>query len=219
METVTDPVVLCINWSCGWVLMLLFRDCLPWKWQESLVLCLWNMTVYGLRFTWYICCRKWLCKSRMLVCNCYLYLFTVQAKRKPLSFQHEVFNNLLLWSLDPLFENNENTMTNRWDQPPENWDKLLQSCESLERFLEFKNTSRQLDAETGVLAINNVSVDCFGALENIGEGNLSTMDQYFVPLSLIERWGSAMGILVIFASFKILSTSHIPLFLFYILFV
>ncbi|KAJ6743663.1 TRNA (CYTOSINE(38)-C(5))-METHYLTRANSFERASE [Salix viminalis] len=115
------------------------------------------------------------------------------AKRKPLSFQHGVCNNKLLWSPSPLFEHNENTVSDGWDQPPSNWDTLIHSCEPIERFLEFKSSSDQV---TGT----DVSADCSGALENIDERNLNTMSQYVVPLSLIERWESAMGILVTFAS-------------------
>ncbi|KAJ6330040.1 hypothetical protein OIU76_008800 [Salix suchowensis] len=116
------------------------------------------------------------------------------AKRKPLSFQHGVCNNKLLWSPSPLFEHNENTVSDGWDQPPSNWDTLIHSCEPIERFLEFKSSSDQV---TGT----DVSADCSGALENIDERNLNTKSQYVVPLSLIERWESAMGILCYFCFF------------------
>uniref|UniRef100_A0A6M2F9Y8 Uncharacterized protein n=1 Tax=Populus davidiana TaxID=266767 RepID=A0A6M2F9Y8_9ROSI len=112
------------------------------------------------------------------------------AKRKPLSFQHEVCNNKLLWSPSPLFEHNENNLTDGWDQPPVNWDTLIHSCEPVERFLEFKSSSNRVTGGTGT----DVSADCSGALENIDERNLNTMSQYIVPLSLIERWESAMDI-------------------------
>lgn len=112
------------------------------------------------------------------------------AKRKPLSFHHEVCNNKLLWSPSPLFEHNENNVTDGWDQPPVNWDTLIHSCEPVERFLEFKSSSNRVTGGTGT----DVSADCSGALENIDERNLNTMSQYIVPLSLIERWESAMDI-------------------------
>ncbi|OAY27355.1 tRNA (cytosine(38)-C(5))-methyltransferase 2 isoform X1 [Manihot esculenta] len=102
------------------------------------------------------------------------------AKRKPLSFQFKVFNNQLLYSLGPLLGQNENTLIDGFDQAPENWDKLLQSCEPVESFLEFKNSSDQADEEN---------------LENIAEGNLIKMEKFFVPSCLIDRWGSAMDII------------------------
>ncbi|XP_050230974.1 tRNA (cytosine(38)-C(5))-methyltransferase 2 [Mercurialis annua] len=105
------------------------------------------------------------------------------AKRKPLSFKHAVFNSQLLWSAEPLVAYFDGAVTDGHDQPPENWDKLLQSCEPLESFLEFKNSSNQLNTEIE-----------FGNLENTYERNMSTMDQYYVPSNLIERWGSAMDI-------------------------
>lgn len=82
------------------------------------------------------------------------------------------------------------------DQTQESLNKLIQSCEPIERFLELKSPSQQpgssfLDA-TGALA------DDFGALEQDGKSDgddVSSLKQYFVPLNLIERWGSAMGIL------------------------
>ncbi|XP_012076609.1 tRNA (cytosine(38)-C(5))-methyltransferase 2 isoform X1 [Jatropha curcas] len=116
------------------------------------------------------------------------------AKRKPFSFQHNVYDNQLLYSLGPLFEHDGKTVVDASDQPPENWDKLLLSCEPVENFLEFKNSSNQVDAQTGLVAITKVSGDCSQGLENIGEGDLCTMEQYFVPSSLIERWGTAMDI-------------------------
>ncbi|XP_057985628.1 tRNA (cytosine(38)-C(5))-methyltransferase 2 isoform X2 [Hevea brasiliensis] len=112
------------------------------------------------------------------------------AKRKPLSFQHKVFDNQLLYSLGPLLGQNVNTVIDGFDQAPENWDKLLQSCEPVENFLEFKNSSDQVNAETDFVAIPNVS----GDLENIADENLIAMEQYFVPSCLIDRWGSAMDI-------------------------
>lgn len=111
----------------------------------------------------------------------------MQAKRKPLSFQFKVFNNQLLYSLGPLLGQNENTLIDGFDQAPENWDKLLQSCEPVESFLEFKNSSDQADEEN---------------LENIAEGNLIKMEKFFVPSCLIDRWGSAMGILYFCFFFK-----------------
>lgn len=81
------------------------------------------------------------------------------------------------------------------DEPQGSLDKLLESCEPIERFLEFKNCRDQpnfVDSTT-------VSTDTIGVLEKDEENGCctSTLDQYSVPSSLIERWGSAMGILVL----------------------
>lgn len=93
-----------------------------------------------------------------------------------------------------------------------NWDTLIHSCEPVERFLEFKSSSNRVTGGTGT----DVSADCSGALENIDERNLNTMSQYIVPLSLIERWESAMGILVIFAALYFLHFKFTPSILFVI---
>ena len=88
-------------------------------------------------------------------------------------------------------------MANEHDQSQENWDKLLQSCEPVQKFLEFENHSNQSDTESGCLDTTHVSTEAFGDLEKNDKGNGldgSSLD-YLVPLSLIERWGNVMGIL------------------------
>jgi len=92
-------------------------------------------------------------------------------------------------------------VANEHDQSQENWDRLLQSCEPVQKFLEFENHSNQSDNKSGCLDTTHVSTGAFGDLEKNDKGNElvgSSLDQYFVPLSLIERWGSAMGILNFF---------------------
>lgn len=88
------------------------------------------------------------------------------------------------------------------DQSQESCDELLQSCEPVEKFLEFKNHSDQMDIESGLLDTTIVPIDAYGALEkndNANGCNDISLNQYLVPLSLIERWGSAMGILNFFS--------------------
>lgn len=116
----------------------------------------------------------------------------MQAKRKPLSFHNPQFNQQLLWAPGPLYGHDENTAISENDQSPENLDKLLQACEPVESFLEFKNFFNQLELESSSL---NVSSGVSEASEKTILGSLS---QYTVPLSLIERWGNAMGILRLF---------------------
>ncbi|KAL5559298.1 hypothetical protein UlMin_035509 [Ulmus minor] len=102
------------------------------------------------------------------------------AKRKPFSFQNQLFDYKLLWSPNPLFGHADKTVFYEHELFQENLDKLVQSCEPLECFID----------------TTSVSVDDFGAQED-GKGNghdISSLEQYFVPLNLIERWGSAMDI-------------------------
>lgn len=128
--------------------------------------------------------------------------FTLQAKRKPSSFQNQLLNNRLLWSPSPLFGHDDNTVAIEHDQSQESWNKLLESCEPVEKFLEFKNHSDQMNTESGFLDTTIVPIDAYGALEkndNANGHNDISLNQYLVPLSLIERWGSAMGILNLFS--------------------
>ncbi|KAH7524699.1 hypothetical protein FEM48_Zijuj06G0147300 [Ziziphus jujuba var. spinosa] len=114
------------------------------------------------------------------------------AKRKPSLFHNQLLNNKLVWSPCPLFGSaDRESVLFEHDQPQESFDKLLQSCEPIERFLEFKNADLQPGDTT------SVSTFAAGGLEKDNEGSecdINSLDQYFVPLSLIERWGSAMDI-------------------------
>ncbi|RVX19516.1 DNA (cytosine-5)-methyltransferase [Vitis vinifera] len=119
------------------------------------------------------------------------------AKRKPSSFENQLFNNQLLSTPSPLFGHEDDSLIDEHDQSEKIWDKLLQSCEPVERFLEFKNTINPLETESSYLETLSVSTDASGELENNerDRSDSNSWDQFSVPLSLIERWGSAMGIL------------------------
>lgn len=137
--------------------------------------------------------------------------FTLQAKRKPSSFQNQLLNNRLLWSPSPLFGCDDNTLAIEHDQSQESWDKLLQSCEPVEKFLEFKNHSDQMVTESVFLGTTIVPIDAYGALEkndNANSHNEDSLNQYLVPLSLIERWGNVMGILNFFSLSLLTSPIH-----------
>ncbi|XP_062006035.1 tRNA (cytosine(38)-C(5))-methyltransferase 2-like [Rosa rugosa] len=116
------------------------------------------------------------------------------AKRKPSTFHSQLFNNQLLWSPKPLFghTNADDKVFCELDEPQGSLDKLLESCEPIEIFLEFKNCRDQLN-----FVDTNVYTDTIGVLEKDEENGCctSTLDQYSVPSSLIERWGSAMGVI------------------------
>lgn len=118
------------------------------------------------------------------------------AKRKPSSFENQLFNNQLLSTPSPLFGHEDDSLIDEHDQSEKIWDKLLQSCEPVERFLEFKNTINPLETESSYLDTLSVSTDASGELENNerDRSDSNSWDQFSVPLSLIERWGSAMDI-------------------------
>ncbi|KAK3212430.1 hypothetical protein Dsin_017136 [Dipteronia sinensis] len=117
------------------------------------------------------------------------------AKRKPLSFGCQVFDNQLLLSPTPLSGDNNVTEIDKHNQQEENWDKWLQSCDPIERFLEFNSPCYQVNTGTGVADTTGAALDDFRASEKIVEVNgADSLDQYLVPFSLMERWGSAMDI-------------------------
>ncbi|XVE63522.1 hypothetical protein DITRI_Ditri07aG0026800 [Diplodiscus trichospermus] len=119
------------------------------------------------------------------------------AKRKPLSFQSQQFDNQLLWSPSPLFGNDMKMVIGESDQSQQNWDKLIESCQPIEKFLEFTSSSDQVDTEISSLVTTDVSANGLETSEKFVEGDVfdfSSIDHFVVPLSLIERWGSAMDI-------------------------
>lgn len=107
-------------------------------------------------------------------------------------------------SPSPLFGHDDNTVTNEHDQSEESWNEVLKTCEPVEKFLEFKNHGDQTGTESGFLDSAIVPTDAYGSLEkndNVnGRDGSSSLGQYLVPLSLIERWGIVMGILFNFVS-------------------
>ncbi|KAK4274420.1 hypothetical protein QN277_017640 [Acacia crassicarpa] len=111
------------------------------------------------------------------------------AKRRPSSSVKERWNNMLIQSPRPLFEI-EDTVPDEDVSSRKDWDMLLPSCQPIEQFLELKNPSNGTDVESASL-----DTDLPRDLKHNGEVlNKASLDQYFVPLSLIERWGSAMDI-------------------------
>lgn len=119
-------------------------------------------------------------------------MFPFKAKRKPLSFANQLFDNQLLWSPSPLFGHDDKVMIRENDQTQEKLDKLLLSCEPVENFLELNSSSHQ--PVSGYMVTNGAPIDDFDGTSN--QHNVRSMEDYFVPLNLIEKWGSAMGILL-----------------------
>ncbi|XP_054788206.1 tRNA (cytosine(38)-C(5))-methyltransferase 2 isoform X2 [Prosopis cineraria] len=121
------------------------------------------------------------------------------AKRRPSSLVKERQNSIPIQSPRPLFEH-EDTVTDEYVLSQKDWDKLLQSCQPIEQFLELKNPGNDTDVESASL-VTDLPGDSVTSLEKrdvreyAGEVlNRASLDQYSVPLSLIERWGSAMDI-------------------------
>ncbi|KAL2548238.1 DNA methyltransferase-2 [Forsythia ovata] len=111
------------------------------------------------------------------------------AKRKPLSFQNPQFNDELLWAPSLLLGSDDCMVSNEGEQSHGGCDKLLQVCQPIENYLELKKF-RDEDLDSCIANVSETS-------EEIEEGNGSVnspLNQFFVPSSLVERWGSAMDI-------------------------
>ncbi|RYQ82652.1 hypothetical protein Ahy_B10g101230 isoform A [Arachis hypogaea] len=102
------------------------------------------------------------------------------AKRKPYSFVNEIWNRQLIQSPGPLYEHFDTAFIED-DLSQEDRHKLLQSCQPIESFLELKNPSNNIEAESATLGKGDDNV-------------CDSLQQYYVPLSLVERWGSAMDV-------------------------
>ncbi|GFP81480.1 DNA (cytosine-5)-methyltransferase [Phtheirospermum japonicum] len=95
-----------------------------------------------------------------------------EAKRRPLSFQSVQFNNALLWDPSPILGYEGSPMTSEEAESHAYRNKLLETCRPIQDFLE----------------INNFGGDV------ISDSTNNPLNQYLVPSSLVERWGSAMDI-------------------------
>ncbi|KAK6116862.1 hypothetical protein DH2020_049392 [Rehmannia glutinosa] len=114
------------------------------------------------------------------------------AKRKPLSFANTQFNNVLLWAPGPILGHEESMVTSEEAVSHAYWNKLLETCRPIQDFLELKNFRGEDILESADM-IANVSEFA----KDADEGNVfldNPLNQYFVPSSLVERWGSAMDI-------------------------
>ncbi|KAJ9555318.1 hypothetical protein OSB04_009932 [Centaurea solstitialis] len=101
-------------------------------------------------------------------------------KRKPSSFCNPEFNGQLLHVPEPLFGRKEIKSISENGQLTSASDKMLQACLPIERFLEFGISKNHVENGTS-FPPNTFSDE-------------DSLKQYFVPSSLIERWGSAMDI-------------------------
>ncbi|XP_010670683.2 tRNA (cytosine(38)-C(5))-methyltransferase 2 isoform X2 [Beta vulgaris subsp. vulgaris] len=117
------------------------------------------------------------------------------AKRKPSCFQYSKFNNQLLFTPRLLFGNDGELTSNAPERLPESWESMLLFCEPVQMFLEADNCSNQ-DAPESRCSDNVNCSPSFPEFTHIWDKKVGSdgksLDQYIVPLSLIERWGSAM---------------------------
>ncbi|KAH9608123.1 hypothetical protein KSS87_001054 [Heliosperma pusillum] len=121
------------------------------------------------------------------------------AKRKPLRFKYPRFNNQLLYTPSPLLDYEDDDFPSTSPEPSAlDWDSTITACEPVQKFLEFECHIKEKEIECNCLneAEHTHSLSDFvqSGVPKVGSDG-SSVDQYLVPLSLIDRWGSAMGIL------------------------
>lgn len=85
-------------------------------------------------------------------------------------------------------------MANEDDLSLEDRHELLQSCQPIEKFLEFKNPMNDIDVGSAA-STTGLSIETSGTLGKDNDREYHSLDQFYVHPSLLERWGSAMGIL------------------------
>ncbi|XP_074280518.1 tRNA (cytosine(38)-C(5))-methyltransferase 2-like isoform X2 [Silene latifolia] len=119
------------------------------------------------------------------------------AKRKPLRFKYPKFNNQLLYTPSPLLDHDDDFPNNSPEPSALDWDSTIMSCEPVQKFLEFECHIEEKEIESHCLneAEHSHSLSDFvqRGVPKVGSDGCS-VDQYLVPLSLIDRWGSAMDI-------------------------
>ncbi|CDP04792.1 unnamed protein product [Coffea canephora] len=113
------------------------------------------------------------------------------AKRKPLAFKNPQFNNQLLWSPGPLYEQDDEKGS-MVDQSHGIFDDSIKACRPIEDFLEDKVPRNKVHSDYCTL-LANVS-DLSEQTDKRNGCSRSSLNKYLVPLSLVERWGSAMDI-------------------------
>lgn len=105
-------------------------------------------------------------------------------------------NSQLIQSPRPLFEH-FNTMANEDDLSLEDRHELLQPCQPIEKFLELKNPRNDIDVDSAA-STTGLSIETSGTLGKDNDREYHSLDQFYVQPNLLERWGSAMGILAWF---------------------
>lgn len=104
-------------------------------------------------------------------------------------------NSQLIQSPRPLFEYS-NTVANEDGLSLEDRHESLQSCQPIEKFLELKNPRNDIDVDSAA-STTGLSIETSGTLGQDNDHEYHSSDQFYVHPSLLERWGSAMGILAL----------------------
>ncbi|KAL8166468.1 hypothetical protein V2J09_007967, partial [Rumex salicifolius] len=81
------------------------------------------------------------------------------AKRKPSFFQNSDCNNQLLYTPGPLFGNDNDRIISTSSQSPEGLEKMIQSCEPIQRFLEYDISKDDNQMESGLPESPNAPAD------------------------------------------------------------
>ncbi|KAH9624481.1 hypothetical protein KSS87_011136 [Heliosperma pusillum] len=120
------------------------------------------------------------------------------AKRKPLCFKYPRFNNQLLYTPSPLLDYENDDFPSTSSEPSAlDWDSTIMACEPVQKFLEFECHIKEKEIECNYLNeadhTNSLSDFVQSGVPRVGSDGCS-VDQYLVPLNLIDRWGSAMDI-------------------------
>jgi tRNA (cytosine38-C5)-methyltransferase len=109
-------------------------------------------------------------------------------------------NRQLIQSPRPLFEH-FNTVAKEDDLSLEDRQNVLQLCQPIEKFLVLKNPSNDTDVESEA-STTDLSNDTSRSSGKDNDHEYDSVEKYYVHPSLLERWGSAMGILAPFIGFK-----------------
>lgn len=110
-----------------------------------------------------------------------------------MSFENAQFNNKLLRTPGPVLGCQKSTVTSEEVESQAYWDRLLETCQPINDFLELKSFTGELISKPSMMHGNiseglNIIEDGHGSIDDL-------LNQYLVPSSLVQRWGSAMGIL------------------------
>ncbi|MQM20692.1 hypothetical protein Taro_053717 [Colocasia esculenta] len=138
------------------------------------------------------------------------------AKRKPLSFQYPSTDGRLLWAPFPFLQEHENRMImDQNSYPSVSIEASHLSCEPIRTFLQGNifsndhpeklclNSSGKQNAKIMLSEEDPApeqpeetfrNIDKNGAVSEENDVDPTLADGYSVPLSLIERWGSAMDV-------------------------
>ncbi|XP_042411285.1 tRNA (cytosine(38)-C(5))-methyltransferase 2-like isoform X2 [Zingiber officinale] len=135
------------------------------------------------------------------------------AKREPFAFRNPCFNNSILCTPSPFILSKDAYSTNKLDEANINHENFESVCQPIMTFLEtdlFAQNQQECMREVVVSMVESEydtdqtpsttkhlqTTDIDKVYEEAEEGEtcINSWNTYFVPPSLIERWGSAMDI-------------------------